>query len=403
MRIAVLTEVFVPKIDGITNRLRNTLECFDELGHEVLVIAPDNAAAEHPHARVVRVPSVGFRLYPAVRAALPAWRIGRELARFEPDVVHAVGPACLGVWGTMAARALRLPLLSSYHTDFPRYAKAYGLGEICARTVWALTKWVHNAAVLNLCPSRFTARELREHGVHDVSIWRGGVDVGLFHPSRRSEEMRRRLCGGAPDRPLLLYAGRIAEEKNLGVFEEILAARPDVRVALVGDGPARSALAERLDPQRVVFTGFLRGEELASAFACADAFVMPSTTETLGFVVLEAMASGCPVVAANAGGVPDLVTHGETGLLYDPSEEGAAARAVSQLLERAPDSMRALGQKGRARAEASSWMAETEGLVENYRQAITLHRRRRDAPRTATPRTRRRVPASRTRPADAKA
>lgn len=373
MRIALFSEVFAPKIDGITNRLRNTLECLRDEGHEALVFAPENAVAECAGARVVRAPGLPFPPHPELRASLPDPRIAWELARFRPDVVHAVGPACLGVWGILAARALRLPVVASYHTDLPGYLPLYGLGW-ARPAAWPLLRAVHNAATLNLTPSRHTRAELMRHGIWNGGIWRGGVDTDLFHPRRRSLAMRARLSDGRPDAPLLLYAGRLSPEKNLASLAWALDAHPGARLALVGDGPARPALERVFAGTPTVFAGFLRGEELAAAFASADVFLMPSRTETLGFVVLEAMSAGTAVVAARAGGIPELVTHEEDGLLYDPDRPGELAGALAGLLEHR--GRRAfLARNGRKRAEECGWPVETRRLLRHYDLAIRLHRR----------------------------
>jgi glycosyltransferase involved in cell wall biosynthesis len=373
MRIAIVTEVFPPKVDGITNRIANTIRCMKALGHEVLVLAPDTAAPSHPGARVVRVPGVPFPPYPGLRIAAPDPRIAAELWRFDPHVVHAVGPACLGLWGIAAARGLGLPLVASYHTDLPRYLPEYGLGW-AQPAIWPLIQRVHNAAHVNLCPSRHTRDELRDHGVENVGLWRGGVDVDLFSPERRSIDMRLRMTDGRPDGPVGLYVGRISPEKNLHRLAEALETVPDLRLALVGDGPGRAELERTLPPERTTFLGFLRGEELATAFASADVFMMPSTTETLGFVVLEAMSAGAPVVAARAGGIPDLVQDGHNGLLYEPDEPGALGHAVAELLRR--DAMRRhLQLQGRKFAEAGSWLEETRQLIRAYQQAIIIAQR----------------------------
>jgi glycosyltransferase involved in cell wall biosynthesis len=320
------------------------------------------------------VPGLPFPPYPELRASLPDPRIAWHLARFRPDVVHAVGPACLGIWGVAAARALGLPLVASYHTDLPGYLPLHGLGWARA-AAWPLIRAVHGAASLNLAPSRFTRSQLLAHGVWNVGLWRGGVDTELFHPRRRSLAMRSRLAGGRPDRPLLLYAGRLSPEKNLASLAWMLDALPGAQLALVGDGPARASLERVFAGGRAVFPGFLRGEELAEAFASADVFVMPSRTETLGFVVLEAMSAGCPVVAARAGGIPDLVTDEEDGILYDPERPSEAVDALRSLL--AERGRRAfLARNGRKRAEECSWPAETRRLRRSYVKAIGLHRRR---------------------------
>lgn len=379
MRIAFISEVFPPKVDGITNRLRHTLAELEAAGHECLVFAPRGSLAQLGRTRVVRIDGPPFPPYPGLRITLPDPRIAWELRRFAPDVVHAVGPACLGVWGLLAARALALPRVASYHTDLPRYLGGYGLSPL-RRAIWPLIRSVHGLAHLNLCPSRFTRDELHAHGVPSMDLWRGGVDTRAFHPDRRSLAMRMRLTGGRPDGPLLLYVGRLSPEKNLSFFEGLLARIPQARLALVGDGPARPELERTLAPfvcrGRVQFAGFLHGDELASAFASADAFVMPSTTETLGFVVLEAMSSGLPVVAARAGGVPDLVRHEENGILFDPRRPDLAADEVRRLLA-SEGERRFYARAARKFACESSWRAETERLLDHYRRAMIVARQTR--------------------------
>ena len=144
MRVAIFTEVFLPKIDGITNRLRHTIRCLLEDGHTVQLFVPATAAARYPGVRVVQIPGVPFRAYPEIQYTLPHPRVLSELMRFAPEVVHVVGPATMGVWGTMAARALGIPLVSSFHTDFPKYLADYGLGWGLG-IVWPLLRICHNA------------------------------------------------------------------------------------------------------------------------------------------------------------------------------------------------------------------------------------------------------------------
>lgn len=383
MRIAMFTEVFVPKVDGITNRLSHTIGCLTARGNQVLVFAPSGSPEEHRGARVVRVPGLPFPPYPGLEIALPHPAIVDDLRRFAPDVVHAVGPACLGVWGMLAARALGLPIVASYHTDLPAYLPLHGLKAL-QPLAWPLLRRVHNMADLNLCPSIATRTQLEEHGIERVGLWRGGVDCELFHPERRSIVMRSALSDGEIERPLLLYVGRVAPEKNLRALRPVLEKLPEARLAIVGDGPDRSALEEFFRDSPVCFTGTLHGEDLASAFASADVFTMPSKTETLGFVALEAMSAGCPVVGADAMGIASLVRHGETGLLCDVDDVEAFTGAIRALLE---DRFlaRELAAGGRAFAEQASWDHETRALFWNYRGAIrrywrgSLRRRARHA------------------------
>jgi len=374
MKIAIVSEVFLPKIDGITNRLDRTIRCMTAHGHEVLVIAPAGSVEELHGARVVGIPGVPFTPYPGLQVSAPDPRIAWELWRFAPDVVHVVGPVCLGLWATAAARGLGLPVVASYHTDLPRYLPGYGLDWL-EPVVWPVMRAVHNRAHVNLCPSRFTRAELIENGIHEVGLWRGGVDTERFHPDARSMDMRMRMTGGRPDGPIVMYAGRVSPEKQIDRLQEVLDAVPEARLCIVGDGPARETLERSFDPARTVFMGFLRGADLSSAFASADLFVMPSTTETLGFVVLEAMSSGTPVVAADAGGIPDLVRHRENGLLVDPEQPGAYGEAAALLL-RHEGQRRHLAVQARKFAEEGTWEAQTHGLLHQYRKAMVIANRR---------------------------
>jgi glycosyltransferase involved in cell wall biosynthesis len=367
MRIALFTEVFPPKIDGITTRLGATLSELRRLGHEVTAFAPRNAG-EFEGVRVVRVPSLPFPPYPGLEGALPDPRVTLELARLRPDVVHAVGPVCLGAWGALAARTLGLPLVASFHTDLAKYLGGYRLAHL-ERALWAWLGGVHGLAHVNLCPSSVTRRELIEHGIPYVGLWRGGVDAQRFHPDKRSFAMRHRLSGGRPDLPLLLSVGRLAPEKGIESLAWVMDELPEARLAIVGDGPDRARLERVFAKLPVHFPGFLAGEELAAAFASADVFVMPSSTETLGFVALEAMASGVPVVAADAGGLRDVVQHGENGLLYDPRPRKSAVAPIRELLGSRGLRLE-LARMGRKTAENASWEAETLRLLAAYELAI---------------------------------
>ncbi len=371
MRIAIFTETFLPKIDGITNRLSRTIPEFIRRGHEVLVFGPENSVRSHAGAEVVRIPGLPFPPYPELRVALPDPRIAWHLMRFRPDVVHVVGPAALGTWGAITAAALGYPLVASYHTDLPRYAELHGMG-FAKDIIWPSLRAVHNLAELTLSPSRYTRLEMEDNGIRNVGLWRGGVDTELFNPSKRCAAMRSRLSAGDVDAPLMVTACRVSPEKGLDTLREVLEARPDVRLAIVGDGPARADLEKHYAGLPVVFTGFLRGEALAAAFASGDLFVVPSTTETLGFVVMEAMASGMPVIAANAGGIPDMIRNGEDGILYRPGVPGVLPQIVSGLLEQ-PGQARHLAEQARKSAERSSWSSETRELIWTYKRAIEAY------------------------------
>jgi len=369
MRIALFTETFLPKVDGIVTRLCHTVEHLQRNGDHVLVISPDGGLKEYKGAKIYGVSGFPLPLYPELKLALPRPSIGTVLEQFQPDLIHLVNPAVLGLGGLYYAKVLQIPLVASYHTHLPQYLHHYGLGML-EPVMWELIKASHNQAQLNLCTSTAMIEQLREHGVLNLDLWQRGVDTETFHPSLASQEMRSRLSQGHPESPILLYVGRLGAEKEIERIKPVLEAIPNARLALVGDGPNRSALEKHFAGTPTHFVGYLTGKELGSAFASADAFVFPSRTETLGLVLLEAMAAGCPVVAARSGGIPDIVTDGVNGYLFDPADEQGAITSTQRLLERTYE-RETLRQNARAEAERWSWAAATRQL-QNYYTAVVM-------------------------------
>lgn len=368
MRIALFTETFLPKVDGIVTRLRHTVEHLQRNGNQVLVVAPDGGITEYKGARVYGVSGFPLPLYPELKLALPRPSIGVTLEKFQPDLIHVVNPAVLGLGGLYYAKMMQIPLVASYHTHLPQYLHHYGLGML-EGVMWELIKASHNQAQLNLCTSTAMMEQLTAHGVERVDLWQRGVDTETFHPELASEEMRSHLSQGHPESPLLLYVGRLGAEKEIERIKPVLESIPNARLALVGDGPNRSALEKHFAGTPTHFVGYLTGKELGSAFASSDAFIFPSRTETLGLVLLEAMAAGCPVVAARSGGIPDIVTDGVNGYLFDPADEQGAIAATMRLLEKKQE-RETLRQNARAEAERWSWAAATRQLQNYYRAVI---------------------------------
>ena len=368
MRIALFTETFLPKVDGIVTRLRHTVDHLQRLGDQVLVVAPDGGLKEHKGAKIYGVSGFPLPLYPELTLALPRPSIGEALDGFKPDLIHVVNPAVLGLAGLFYSKVMKLPLVASYHTHLPKYLQHYGLGML-EGVLWELLKAGHNQAELNLCTSSVMVGELTHHGIERVDLWQRGVDTEMFQPYLASREMRSRLSQGHPDDPLLLYVGRLSAEKEVDRIKPVLEAIPNARLALVGDGPHRSALEVHFTDTNTHFVGYLHGLELASAFASADAFIFPSRTETLGLVLLEAMATGCPVVAARSGGITDIVTDGANGYLFDPNDERGAIAATEKLLQHQQE-RETLRQNARQEAERWSWAAATQQLRDYYQSLL---------------------------------
>jgi glycosyltransferase involved in cell wall biosynthesis len=368
MRIALFTETFLPKVDGIVTRLSHTVDHLQRMGDQVMVFSPDGGLREYRGAKICGIPGFPLPLYPELKLALPRPSIRQTLEDFRPDLIHIVNPAVLGLGGLYYAKSLDVPLVASYHTHLPKYLEHYGLGML-EGVLWELLKALHNQAQINLCTSTAMQEALTSHGIERVEVWQKGVDTELFRPELASQEMRSHLSQGHPESPILLYVGRLSAEKEIDRIKPVLKAIPNARLALVGDGPYRQELETHFEGTPTHFVGYLTGESLAAAFASADAFVFPSRTETLGLVLLEAMAAGCPVIAANAGGIPDIVTDGVNGYLFDPDDDHGAIEATQKLLNQTLE-RDLLRENARLEAEKWGWAAATRQLQGFYRSVI---------------------------------
>lgn len=372
LRIALITETFLPKIDGIVTRLCHTIRHLRGLGHQLLIVAP-RGVEQFEGVPVHGVPGFAFPMYPDLKLAVPRPSISRALTDFRPDIVHAVNPAMLGVSGFFYTASHQIPLVVSYHTHLPKYLQYYGLGRLEPLMWWGMRQG-YNRADLILATSSAMQDVLEEQGIHRVQLWRRGVDTDRFHPSCASLAMRSRLTQGHLEEKLLLYVGRLSAEKEIERCREVLEALPGVRLALVGDGPHRDKLERHFAGTPTHFTGFLGGDELAAAFASGDAFYLPSRTETLGLVLLEAMAAGCPVVTSRSGGTSDVVQDGITGHLCDPGDPASAIDAIRRILF---DSAHHADLRHHARQDAEQWgwAAATRQLEDYYQQVVGREKR----------------------------
>lgn len=382
MRIAIFTEVFLPKVDGIVNTLCRLLDYLAKEGHESLLVAPQPAPNSYSTTKVISIPSKQMPFYPEIRLASPWYPMDGAWSAFHPDLVHIVNPIALGLIGMRFAQKHQLPVVASYHTDLPGFASRWGMG-IVNESLWAYLRFIHNQADLNLCPSQATLDSLAEHDFQRLKVWSRGVDTDLFHPMKAHDEWRWRLSGGEPGKPLLLYTGRLSAEKRIDWLVPVLRSLPEARLAIVGDGPQRHVLEASFRGMPVVFTGYLNGEDLAAAYASSDLFVFPAANETFGNVVLEAMASGLPVITPGAGGPLDFVGQGQNGFLFDPERVESLIHHVSRLVKN-PDLAHSMGQVGRKYAERRDWGSIFDCLLLDYQQAID--RKRMVLPGTGHPR-----------------
>ncbi|MHB1627491.1 MAG: glycosyltransferase family 4 protein [Bacilli bacterium] len=372
MKIALLTETFLPSTDGVVTRLCATIDHLIDQGHQIAIVAPHGSPAFYRGMPVLPVKGVHYFFYPQQQFCPPSPKIKAFLDVFGPDVIHVVNPVVLGLGGIYYARRTNLPLVASFHTNLAAYAHRYQV-PFLDPVAWNYLRLLHNRAVVNLATSTAMVTELRLRRFHNVRIWAGGVDTEHFHPQHRSESMRSRLTKEDQTQSLLLYVGRLAPEKELHRIRSLLDEFPSLTIAFVGDGPDRSRLERLFAHPRAHFAGFLHGEELSAAYASADGFIFPSTTETLGLVLLEAMASGLPIVAADSKPSRELVAQTGAGLLFDAADEKSLHQTVRMLLLQ-PDLRAHLAQQARAAAENKNWSDPTQKLINYYELAIRAHR-----------------------------
>jgi len=371
VRIVIIAEVFLPKIDGVVGRTINLIQQLRENGDEILVVCPKVSLPRNSPVRMLEFSGFPCLSYPEYTIGRPDQRLVQELRRFGPDVVHFLNPFAFGFqcYDLLCRSDLQVPTLFSFHTLYGEFVKQYPGLRPLSRLLWWLMRSYHNKADRNLTVSSSMAEDLQCRGFERVGLWPPAVDTSLFSPARKCLAMRRRLSGNHPESPLLLTVSRLASEKNVSFLREILRRVPEATLAIVGGGPQRPELERQFAKYKAHFIGYLKGEELAAAYASADAFVYASETETMGNVILEAMASGLPVVAAHAGGVPSLVRHGTDGFLFTPRDAREAARYVYQLLE-SEDRREQMSHSALASVKTRTWRNSADEVRAQYQQVM---------------------------------
>ena len=365
VKVAVVSESFLPHINGVTGSVLQVVKHLKRTGHEARVIAPGDPPRTCEGFDVVALPSFGFPGYPQVRIPMVvAGRLVREFERFAPDVIHLASPFVLGGPVMRAAASLNIPVVAVYQTDVAGFALRYGL-TAASNAAWRRIRSIHERAHITLAPSPTAARDLERHGVPRVQVWPRGVDTAAFSPVYRDPDLRARL---APSGEVLVgFVGRLAAEKqveDLAVLNDL----PGIRIIVIGDGPERDRLTRRLPDAH--FTGVLSGTDLSQALASLDVVVHPGPYETFCQVAQEAMASGLPVVAVGAGGLLDLVDSSRTGWLYRPGDLGALRSHVADLVGD-ESKRRAMGAAAQHAVRARTWPVVCDRLLRHYDEAVS--------------------------------
>ena len=385
-RVLFCTDTYPPQVNGVSVVTALSVAGMQERGWECAVVAP---RYPKPYGRAfesdapglaavklhLKLPSIVFPPYPDIRLAAPAFhRVDRAVREFRPDLMHCQTEFVVGRLGQLAAKRLGVPLVSSYHTDFSRYTESYGVGALRGLVSRYIARF-HSRSHRVYTPSEPAKLDLAAMGVDRdaVEVWGRGVDVDHFHPNKWSGALREEL--DADDNFMFLLVSRLAAEKNshvvIDAFRILKETFPGLRASLViaGDGPSAEALRARAG-EGVQFLGNLeRRLILPLLYASADCFVYASETETLGLVVLEAMASGLPVIATPAGGVADNLRNEENGLAFAAGDARAMASAMARVMQDV-QLRRQLSRGARAWAEARSWKAELDRLDASYREVL---------------------------------
>lgn len=385
-RVLYCTDTYPPQVNGVSVVTGLSVTGLRARGWTVGVVAPRYPASPRPGVRLfmddfgaadhqVTVPSVVFPPYPDIRLAAPSYlRIARAVRELQPDLIHCATEFMIGRLGQIAAQRAGVPIVTSYHTDFSRYTEAYGAPWLRPAVSGYLARF-HARARRTYTPSDAARQDLLALGIRDVEVWGRTVDTRVFAPSHRDQYVRRML--GIDGEFIFLHVGRLAHEKGVqhilsafALARELLPAR-SVHLIIAGGGPAEPALRAAAPPG-VTFLGVLdRSRRLPQLYASADAFVFASVTETLGLVVLEAMASGLPVIATSAGGVADHLRNDENGLAFDAGAVGQMAQAMVRLVMN-PDLRQRLAEGARATAEGLDWEGELDRLDASYREVCGM-------------------------------
>jgi glycosyltransferase involved in cell wall biosynthesis len=327
MRILVVSDAWHPQVNGVVRTLSTVQRELQMMGHDIFVIGPDRF-------RTMPCPT-----YPEIRLALfPGAKLRRLIEHFVPDAIHIATEGPLGMAARRYCLKRRLPFTTAYHTRFPEYVRARLFFPLA--WTYAILRNFHGKSSGVMVATRSIHADLERRGFRTIKDWTRGVDLALFHPSKRRD------FGWVP--PVFAFVGRVAVEKNIEAFLEL--DLPGTKL-VVGDGPQLESLKRKYSD--VVFAGGHKGEELAARFASADVFVFPSRTDTFGLVMLEALASGLPVAAYPVPGPLDVITDAKAGVLHEDLRE-AARRALSLNKEDA-----------RAHAETYSWRRTAEMFVAN--------------------------------------
>ncbi len=365
MRVAIYAGMYKKDQDGATKTLYELTGSLLENGFEVGVWGFCITPRQEERLHLFELPSLPFPFYPEYKITMPTSKLGVQLNNFRPDVLHITVPDMVGIYLERYARRRGLPLVTSYHTDFPSYLKSYHLGWLY-RSAWRYFRWFYNRSDAVLVPTGEIINRLQGHGIDNLKLWSRGIHLDRYNPGFRSAALR--AGWGAAGKKVFLYSGRFVWYKDLKTFIGIYDLfkkrnHKDVVFVLAGDGPVRDQLERRMPDAH--FTGYLHGQDLSRVYASSDILLFPSTTETFGNVVLEALASGTPAVVSDIGGCKEIIETSGAGLVARARE----ARHFYELclsLANNPALHSSFRERGLAYARKQCWPAVNDTVIHEY-------------------------------------
>jgi glycosyltransferase involved in cell wall biosynthesis len=372
MKIAYFIDTLPPHYDGVVKTMCHLIETLQSEKIDFIIFSsfkPDNQFdwADQVH-KVISVPFIFYRDY---RLGLPYFQgIHQKLDEFKPDLIHAVGPTLLSLYGIRYAQKRKIKTVASYHTNFISYFPYYKMPKILEKFALFLQNRFYNRCDRVYVPSNHALEELRSLGIKKIEVWKRGINLDIFSPENKNDDIRKSI--NANDHPILLYVGRLVKEKDLN---DLIAAHSilkkncyEYKLVLVGDGPMRMKLQRKAPDAH--FTGFLSGKELAEWYASSDLLVFPSTTETFGNVILEAFASGIPAIVVNKGGVTDIINNGKNGLIAKANSPRDFVEKIEFLLKDT-SGMKRMGEVAKESAKNRSWQSVNLALLRSYEKVLS--------------------------------
>ncbi|MFO8051566.1 MAG: glycosyltransferase family 1 protein [Thermoplasmatota archaeon] len=369
MRVAIFTGTYVENKDGVSRSLYELVRILRQLKHTVGIWAPELTPQQDEGIRTFVLPSVPIPLYPDYKMTIYPKGLTKDLEEFNPDIIQISTPDPIALRFLKYAQIENIPIVSIYHTDFPSYLKYYNM-DILEGRVWKEIVKFYNKCNVVFAPTNEMKKLLQSKGVKKVEIWSRGIRGDLFSPDKRSKELRR--TWGAEGKKVIIYSGRFVKYKDLdtliGVYDRIKRMRrEDIRFVLLGSGPMEEELKERM--KDAVFPGYLHGEELYNAYASGDIFLFPSSTETFGNVVQEAIASGLPSVVSNVGGCSEIVNESGAGIICMEKDVNDFTSAVLKLVDNASIRQKLI-EKGTSWAEKRTWKYINMKMITFYEKLI---------------------------------